>query len=181
MRSLSCAHNHVVSANISAASSADAEAIAALHAASWRATYRGMLPQTFLERDVDDNRRRLWATRFREPAPGQVVWKAVGPSGLAGFACVLLDAHPEWGALLDNLHVAPELTGTGIGARLLDTVRGHVRTAAPGMPLHLWVLEANVGARRFYDRHGGVVAGHNVREILPGIRVPEFRYSWSTP
>jgi len=29
------------------------------------------------------------------------------------FACAYLDADPEWGTLVDNLHVVPGLKGKG--------------------------------------------------------------------
>jgi len=33
-------------------------------------------------------------------------------------SATLVDADPEWGALLDNLHVSPSSKGHGLGRRL---------------------------------------------------------------
>jgi GNAT superfamily N-acetyltransferase len=50
---------------------------------------------------------------------------------------------------LARLFVAPEHWGTGLAARLHDEA-----VAALGRPCHLWVLEENARARRFYERRG---------------------------
>jgi L-amino acid N-acyltransferase YncA len=42
------------------ASAADADAIAGLHAASWQATYRGILPDTYLRDEVGPERLAYW-------------------------------------------------------------------------------------------------------------------------
>jgi GNAT superfamily N-acetyltransferase len=57
---------------------------------------------------------------------------------------------PEW---LDGLYVVPERWGSGIAVELHDEALGVVR--AEGFEqCHLWVLEDNRRARRFYERLG---------------------------
>jgi copper oxidase (laccase) domain-containing protein len=48
-----------------AATAADARTIAALHAASWRAAYGGILAAAYLERELDADRREIWGTLLR--------------------------------------------------------------------------------------------------------------------
>jgi ribosomal protein S18 acetylase RimI-like enzyme len=115
---------------------------------------------------------------LQSPRPEQIVLKAVDHSTLCGFACTYLDADPRWGALLDNLHVSPAMTGRGIGARLLDDTLRRVNKARPHSSLHLWVFEANTRAQRFYERLGGMMVEQKVIEVLPGLSVPEVRYVW---
>jgi ribosomal protein S18 acetylase RimI-like enzyme len=157
----------------------DAQTIASLHAASWRATYRGVLPDSFLDDQAFENRLRLWRERMETVDAERVVIKAVDNGELCGFACVFLDADPRWGALLDNLHVSPALTGNGIGTVLLREALARVRAARPRSGLHLWVFEANLRARRFYERHGGTMVERKRAEVLPRIVVPEVRYAWT--
>ena len=122
----------------------DAEAIAALHAESWRSAYRGLVPDEDLGEGLDAERLQFWRSRFAAPDPDRrVVFLAMSDDLLVGFACVLADADPEHGPLLDNLHVKPGWRGHGIGALLLDKARGWSRSIAPGQPMHLWVLEGN--------------------------------------
>ena len=56
---------------------------------------------------------------------------------------------------LDQLFVAPDEQGRGIGAALLTVAKGR-------LPGGFWLKAdaANVGARRFYEREGLIVARH---------------------
>ena len=47
----------------------DADAIAHLHAESWRRTYRGMMSDDFLDHRALDNRRLTWRERLDAPPP----------------------------------------------------------------------------------------------------------------
>ena len=48
---------------------ADAEAVANLHADSWRRHYRGAYSDAFLDGDVVADRLAVWTDRLREPDP----------------------------------------------------------------------------------------------------------------
>ena len=164
--------------SLTPASSADADAIARLHAQSWRATYRGVLAEEFLDRQVVNERREFWSGRFAVPSDRRVVLKAVSDGNLLGFACVLLDEEPRWGARLDNLHVSPETKGTGVGYELFQAAREWIATVAPGTAMHLWCVERNDVARRFYDRQGGKIVETLNRPFGQQASVPEMRYWW---
>ena len=157
----------------------DAGAVAALHVTSWRSAYRGLVPDEFLAGPVEADRRMLWESRLATPDEGRLVLKAVdGNDAMVGFTCVLRDADPAWGPLLDNLHVTPALKGQGIGARLLAASREWSSAVAPGRPMHLWVIEGNSQARHFYDRERGEIVERQILELTAGIFVPALRYVW---
>jgi hypothetical protein len=46
------------------------------------------------------------------------------------------------------------------------------------LAVHLWVLEVNASARRFYERLGGQNAGVSVMETHGGAVVRSCRYYW---
>lgn len=162
------------------ATAQDAQSIARLQAQSWRNTYRGMLPDEYLDRHVVADRLEYWPTRFARFASDRtLVLKAVDAGTLLGFVCVLLDEEPEWGARLDNLHVSPEARGTGAGYALFQAAREWIARVAPGTPMHLWCVEANQIARRFYDRQGGKVVETANRSFAGQPSVPEVRYWWA--
>ena len=56
------------------------------------------------------------------------------------------------GAWLEHLYVKVGWTGGGIGARLLETMIIEAKMITP--VLRLYTFQCNVGARRFYERHG---------------------------
>jgi GNAT superfamily N-acetyltransferase len=156
----------------------DTQAIAALHAESWRSAYRGLVPDDVLGDGLDAERLQFWRDRFASPSPERrVVFAAVQDQTLVGFACVLADADPAHGPLLDNLHVKPGWRGRGIGARLLHEARSWSRAIAPGQPMHLWVLEGNAPARRFYTGQGGVESDQRV-EHSGGMAIVSLRCVW---
>ena len=165
--------------SLTAASAQDVESIAQLHAQSWRSAYRGMLSDEYLDQHVVADRLEFWSARFVSvPAERRLVMKAVSDGVLMGFVCVLLDTEPEWGARLDNLHVSPESKGTGIGFALFQAAREWIASVSPGTAMHLWCVERNQVARRFYDRQGGTIVEATSRPVAQELSVPELRYWW---
>ena len=165
---------------IRAAGVADADAIAQLHTRSWQTAYRGILNDDFLQGPLPENRRTLWHTRLAgaERADQFVVVDEQG-GAVRGFACAYLDADPEWGCLLDNLHVVPELKGMGLGTQLMTAVAQRVWRSNPHGRLHLWAYEQNLAARRFYERLGGTITELHSELALDGTQVNAIRYCWS--
>ncbi|WP_344422627.1 GNAT family N-acetyltransferase [Amycolatopsis minnesotensis] len=71
----------------------------------------------------------------------------------------------EW--TLHSMWVAPAARGRGVAAKLIKAVTEEA--VAHGAPkLVLQVAEANMGARRVYERHGFVATGE--WETIPGMR-----------
>jgi GNAT superfamily N-acetyltransferase len=157
----------------------DAPLIAALHADSWRRTYAFALPQEFIDSSLDANRAELWAERMSERAPNQHVILAEERGVLAGFACLFGDHEPEWGTLLDNLHVGIGLRRTGVGRGLVARCAQWCIDAGNGSGLYLWVLEENANARGFYAHLGASDVGPGMSDLPAGEPVPSRRYAWS--
>jgi ribosomal protein S18 acetylase RimI-like enzyme len=139
----------------------DVDAIAALHADSWRRHYRGAYADAYLDGelygDLGLERRVVWRARFADRA-GTATIVAVDDAGLVGFVHVVLDADERWGSLVDNLHVSNERRHGGVGTALHAAAVDAVLAGAAGRDLHLWVLEQNAAAQRFYRARGGVHA-----------------------
>jgi GNAT superfamily N-acetyltransferase len=155
----------MIATEVRAAGPADADAIAALHADSWRRSYRGMMPDAYLDGDVVTERRAVWRERFAAPREDQRVWVVDGDGdGLAGFVCLFGDGDPVLGAYVDNLHVRRGVQGRGVGAALLGRAAAWTLAERPGSGLYLWAFEANAAARGFYRRLGAV---EDAREEFP--------------
>lgn len=156
----------------------DAEAIAALHAASWRATYRGAFRDDYLDGDVLAERRVVWRERLGAPASHQHVVVAVDGDAVVGFACAYGADDARFGTQLDNLHVRGDRQGEGIGARLVAAVAAWSAARHPDAGLYLFVVETNADARRFYARLGAADAGGEVWQAPDGSAVPTRRCVW---
>ena len=97
--------------------------------------------------------------------PRHEVWLAEADQAVV--AMMVLDG--DW---VDQLYVAPEWTGQGIGTRLLDLAK----RLRPG-GLQLWAFQSNVRAHRFYERHG-FTAVERTDGAANEEQAPDVRYVW---
>ena len=169
------------------ASSDDAPAVAQIHTDSWRRHYRGMYADHYLDGDLPGERLSTWTDRLRADGPLTFTLMAEQAGTPVGFGHVVLDAHPKWGALVDNLHVVHSLQGKGVGSVLLAEIARVVIDRRPGSGIYLWVLELNEAAQKFYDARGGTLGdieisaapGNDPRNLVEGTR--RVRVTWSDP
>ena len=159
----------------------DADTIAAIHTASWRDSYRGMLRDEYLERDIESERRSVWQQRMEQLEVSHFGFIAEDDGMPVGFAFLKGVFDARWGTLLDNLHVLPGLKGQGIGRVLIEAAARETRDRYPGDPLYLWVFEKNMRARRFYARLGGREIERVIIEPPGGGKAPEWRIAWDSP
>jgi GNAT superfamily N-acetyltransferase len=139
-----------------------------------------MYRDEYLDGDVVEDRLGVWTQRFASPAEDQFVLLATDGDDLLGFVCAYGNHDVQWGTLVDNLHVRPDQQGRGIGRRLLEASAIWSRQRYPGALLHLWVLDANTKARRFYELLGAEAHESAVAEPPGGGSVTSWRYVWSS-
>lgn len=164
------------------ATAADADAVGALHADSWRRHYRGAYRDEFLDGDVDGDRRLVWRERLGAADDRRHTVVAELGGRVVGFAHLVLDADDRWGNLVDNLHVTYELKGRGTGTRLLGAVAARSTAERPGAGLYLWVLAQNTAAQAFYLARGGRLVEERLAGPFPGGgRAPAHRCAWPDP
>jgi ribosomal protein S18 acetylase RimI-like enzyme len=160
----------------------DADAIAALHADSWRRHYRGAYLDSYLDGDVVADRVKVWSSRLTPPRLNQYTVMAVDGGEAVGFAHAVFDGDPEWGALLDNLHVRSDQTRNGIGRTLLSHAAQQLLEQRPTSSMYLWVLEQNMAAQSFYEALGGSRVESQRRGPFPGGGTAmAHRYAWPDP
>lgn len=158
------------------ATAADAPLIAAMHTASWQATYRGLLPAEFLEREAGDERAAWWRARMEAPGGDRrlVLIAELDERTPAGFVCVERQPDSPWGVLLDNLHALPTHQGIGVGKRLMQAAQEWARSRGEKQ-LYLYVLEGNMPAIAFYERQGWTFSGAEP-DHMGGVDITALRY-----
>jgi GNAT superfamily N-acetyltransferase len=161
------------------ATASDAQGIARLHAESWRRNYRGAYSDAFLDGAVIDDRTAVWTDRLSQPRSDQYTVVADVDGRVVGFAHVIFDADPSWGALLDNLHVDHDRKRQGIGAELMALTSGVLLRRLTPTGFYLWVLEQNLAAQAFYRAQGGTCVEREVAGPFPGGgHAFSLRFAW---
>lgn len=157
---------------------ADARGIALIHVETWRAAYRGQMPDAVLNALDVERRAAFWQERLKQMR-GQV-FVAETSDRIVGF-CDLIpsrdkDAHPETVAEIAAIYVHPEHWHKGSGRTLC-----HRAFAEAGRQKYnevtLWVLDSNVTARHFYTAIGFVRDGASkIEKLADGSQLSEIRF-----
>ena len=132
----------------------EASAIASLHAASWTTAYRGLLSDEYLNNDLEGERKKYWLKKMPAITDREFVLVAEEAGELIGFVAVLDKPEAGFDALVDNLHVRPDLKGRGIGGMLLNAVAARL-LESNRKSFYLFVLKGNTPAENFYLAKGG--------------------------
>ncbi|MBN9096829.1 MAG: GNAT family N-acetyltransferase [Pseudonocardia sp.] len=152
----------------------DAEGVAAVQVASWRAAYRGLIPDDVLERLSVEERAVAWAARVRTPLPGTSILVAKVDGAVVGFVAVGTEG-------LRALYVHPGHWREGIGSLLHAEAVDRLGLLGCTVAT-LWTLEGNDRALAFYTRCGWVDTGQ--RQVDPGpegVPLHEMRLRFTGP
>jgi ribosomal protein S18 acetylase RimI-like enzyme len=156
----------------------DAEAIAHIRVAAWRAAYRGLMPDSYLNHaDLEDREAEYLRSRLQHVGDGICVSVAdIGgrPMGYCAYGRAGDGAVPARGGVYD-LYVHPDAWRRGVGQRLLAAAADYFR-AQGFREATLFVFEGNMRARAFYERAGWKSDGHREMYIQPDYSLPVLRY-----
>ena len=156
----------------------DALALAQVHVTSWRETYRGLLPDSFLDRmSVPVNTRRF-SKSLVTPAEHEITLAAADRDDIVGYAAggpsrTRLAGEAE----VTTLYVLRRRQGYGLGRRLL-TAAARVFADQGAKSLMISVLRDNIPARGFYEHMGGQAEAPR-KEPGPGGLLYEVSYRWA--
>lgn len=172
-----------MSARIRLAQPADAAAIAHVHVETWRATYAGVVPDSYLVRMSEQGQANTWrkilARRSKDDRTlvAEVEKGASDQQTLVGFGSFGRQRVTELGTRgeIFALYVLPDWQGQGIGQQLMHAVFRRLWEAGTPDCL-IWVLAENP-ARFFYEHMGGQRVAERV-ESLAGEKLTEFAYGW---
>lgn len=164
---------------IRAADEGDAAAIAAVRVESWRTTYRGMIPDAYLDGMRVEDSTALWQRILSTPSGDKrMVYVAEDASGVLGFSAAMKLAEPKFGvqAELTGIYLKPQAQRLRIGRKLVAAAaRACLAENAPDMLA--WVITQNEAARKFYENLGAeLMAGQPFS--WDGLELHETGYCW---
>lgn len=161
----------------------DAAGIAHVHVATWLCTYRGIIPDEYLDAIQFEKRHARWIGILKIPAPAQFTHVAEDEENgtIAGFVGGGPTRHPElpYRGELYAISILQEYQQRSLGRRLVRTLATDLLHAVLPEML-LWVFEQNNTARRFYEKLGGRYVKTNTLDIR-GVAVNECAYGWTDP
>lgn len=154
---------------------ADAGAIAKVHVDSWRSTYKGIVPDTYLERLSYEEREETWLKGIQthgvyvaENEQGEVVGFSTGGKERTG-------KYEAYTGELYAIYVLETEQGKGLGGKLFNAIVTDLKEKKFDSML-IWALEKNP-ACDFYEKLGGKRIDFTQIEI-DGEKLEEVAFGW---
>lgn len=155
---------------------ADAAALAMVHVESWKTTYRGLMPDDFLD-SLDQGRyAERWQRSLRDDTTR--VYVAEDQQEVVAYASCGPERAGENGfeGELYAIYVLEKAQRQGHGRALVRAATGGLRELGFS-DMIVWVLRDNSPARGFYERLGGIYV--RTQPITIGSAVlDEVSYGW---
>jgi len=160
----------------------DAKAIAYVHVESWRSSYAGIIPDSFLN-DLDYKEREAMWVQILSQGTGQESQSFVAvdqsTEEVIGFSSSgparLKDEQFFAKGEIYAIYLLKSYQGLGIGRQLFEAARYHL-LGLDLKPFMLWVLEQNPNFR-FYQKMQGKSVGRANTSIGDSV-LPEVAFAW---
>ena len=156
----------------------DAEAIARVRIDGWRRSYKGLVPQAYLDSMSVPASLPMWQRVLDAPSDVASVYVAEKDADVVGFAAGNRLAEPKHGfdSELTAIYLAQDIQRRGLGRRLAGTI-GAERAAHGATGMIVWVLAGNKAARAFYEALGAELVVEQPFE-WDGMPLVEAAYGW---
>ena len=156
----------------------DAQPIERIRVETWRATYRGLLPDGLIDQLQPNVERRR--ERLRSLTPSDLAFVAEEGNDVVGYAFAGPERTQdrEYAGEVYAIYVLPTAQGRGHGRALVRECAREL-VARRMTSLLIWVLRENQIGRGFYERIGGTPVREKPLEDFPGAEEHiEIGYGW---
>ncbi|HSJ86859.1 MAG TPA: GNAT family N-acetyltransferase [Anaerolineales bacterium] len=158
----------------------DIVGVAKVRVDTWRATYKGIIPDSFLEGLSDQSVADRWRKSFWENRnPAAAAFVAENEYGdIVGIAMCGPEQNQDvvYQAEIYVLYVLPQYQNHGIGRQLVAACLQHLVHNLNVKSLLIWVIAENP-YRKFYESLGGKAVLEKTQEI-GGRLIREIGYGW---
>src|ERR1700748_3536453 len=159
------------------AKAADAMAVAGVHDAAWRTSYRGIIPGPELEKLINRRGPGWWENAI---AKGSRVALLSFGDRIAGYANYGRNRARSlfYDGEIYELYLCPEFQGLGFGRRLFTAARRELAQSTM-KSLIVWALSENEHATEFYRALGGKTVARSSEKF--GARVlDKIAFGWNS-
>ncbi len=157
----------------------DAVAIARVRVDTWRNTYRGIIPQGYLDAMTVEGSATLWDKALSAGHERSQVFVAEDAEGVMGFAAGIVLPEPKHGydGELAAVYLLPRYQRMGLGAKLVG-ITADALGARGVAGMIAWVITGNKGARAFYEALDATPVVEQPFE-WDGMDLMETGYGWN--
>lgn len=154
----------------------DVNDISRIHALSWKAAYKGMVPQDFLDNLKED----FWVSTFENWMSNnaitvQIIYDKNLPVGCISYGKSRDTLLQDWAEIV-SIYVIPNYFNKGFGKELLKTALTDIKNMGY-KNAYLWVLNENIKAQNFYKNKGFSATDNKVACEISGKELIDFRYT----
>lgn len=150
--------------------------ISRIYALSWKAAYKGIVPQTYLDQ-LSEYR---WSLFLADNLSKSYVLldndRYIGTSSISS-------ARDEkmigWGEII-SIYLLPEHFGKGYGKALFNFSINELKRSGFSN-IYIWTLDKNTRARAFYEKYGFTHDGQKITCEIGGENLDEVRYIYQLP
>ncbi len=149
----------------------EADDISLIYVLSWKAAYKGIVPQTYL----DQLSQQRWSSLLAEnPSKSFVLLDNGQYIGTSTVSPARDEEMAGWGEII-SIYLLPQHFGKGYGKILLNFCINELKNAGFSC-IYLWTHEKNNRARAFYEKSGFSHDGQKITCDIGGENLTEMRY-----
>ncbi|MEM7554944.1 MAG: GNAT family N-acetyltransferase [Cyanobacteria bacterium P01_A01_bin.84] len=168
--------------SIRAANLEDAKSIATIHVNAWQFTYKGLIPQSYLDNLSIPKREQVWCNILSDSKTCTKTHTIVQEINdiLVGFANFghTRDRDKDFDvtAEITSIYLDPQYWRRGLGKALFEFILRDIKKLG-FTEVTLWVLNSNQRACSFYEKMGLKPDGTTKIDIRGNFELKEIRYS----
>ena len=145
--------------------------ISKLYEESWKCTYKGIIPQDYLDSISNGH----WSSTLDNPNWKTLICIDNGRIvGTSSFCKSRFEQFRDWGEVI-SIYLLPNYIGKGYGKALMKSTISELKKQGYEN-IFLWVLEENSRARHFYEQFGFSPTEDFLDDNIGGKELREVRY-----
>jgi len=154
----------------------DIKGVSRVYVDSWRTTYRGLVPDDYLDELSYEDAAKRWVD-FLNNENEPFIYVAINDTGnIIGFASGKRIDEKNFDGELYSLYLLQECRGLGVGRQLISAIAKHFKEKGI-YSMMVWVMKQNKSGLGFYERMGGKEYIHRA-STFGGTVVEDVAYGW---